>query len=333
MKSFRIFSVFCVLFSAFFVPPCVSFAAGASQPVAPCDYETLSIPAPSLAGNRVGEPGVQSVYVYLPPSYKSGVARYPVLYYFAGYHESSDIASLRKGVDLLMRRKEFIVVSINDVNVLQGSFGANSPVTGNWRDFFLKDAIPYIDSHYRTIPTAEGRIAGGFSMGGHIALRLAFEHPDVFSALYAVSPGVFDKQGLEHAMKTWDDEFLVAYGAAYAPNTDKPYPFADYPKMSGTDEDLAIRARWNKGFGDLEGLLDAYLAQPVRLKSIAIEVGSNDDYPWIPEGCEYFSGLLRRKGIVHRLIVTEHRHEFNAEIFHSGMGLFTAKYFSETQDK
>ena len=40
------------------------------------------------------------MYVYLPPSYaESGTQRYPVLYFFAGYYESSDIAYLARGVE------------------------------------------------------------------------------------------------------------------------------------------------------------------------------------------------------------------------------------------
>jgi pimeloyl-ACP methyl ester carboxylesterase len=307
-----------------------SYADG-PESIRKCEYVTLSIPAPSLAGNRTGEASEQATYVYLPPSYKDSDARYPVLYFFAGYYDSSDISCIAAAVSLVMKEREFIIVSINDVNSLHGSFGANSVVIGNWRDFFLRDAIPYIDSHFRTIPTADGRIAAGFSMGGHVALRLAFEHPEVFSALYALSPGVFDEHGLEHAMKTWDPAFLNAYGAAYAPNLSKPYPHADYPIMDGSAADMAIRAMWNKGFGELPALLDAYLSQPVRLKAVAIEVGSSDEYPWIPDGCMYFNDLLCRKGLAHTFVMTNHHHEFNAEIFRVGMGRFAAGYFSSVK--
>lgn len=226
-----------------------------------------------------------------------------------------------------MKTREFIVVSINDGNSLHGTFGANSEVIGNWREFFLKDAIPYVDSHFRTIATADGCVVAGFSMGGHVALRLAFEHPEVFSALYALSPGAFDEHGLENAMKTWDQTFLNAYGAAYSPNMNKPYPHADYPTMDGSPEDMAIRAKWNKGFGEIPELIDAYLAQPLRLKAIAIEVGSNDEYPWIPDGCIYLNDILCRKGLAHSFVMTNHRHEFDADIFKAGMGRFAANYF------
>jgi pimeloyl-ACP methyl ester carboxylesterase len=295
-----------------------------------CRYETLQVPALSLAGNKTGEATRQPVYVYLPHSYEpSGTRRYPVLYFFAGYYESSDIAYLARGVEATLRQHEFIVVSINDVNSLHGTFGANSPVTGNWRDFFLREAIPYIDAHYRTLATAEGRAVGGFSMGGHVALRLAFEHPEIFSTLYAVSPGVFDEHGLENAMKTWDQTFLNAYGAAYAPNLQKPFPHADYPSMDGSPEDLVIRARWKKGFGELPQLIDAYLAQPAQLKAIALEVGMKDEYPWIPDGCVYLNDLLRTKGLAHTFVITENRHEFDAAIFEAGMGPFIARQFSK----
>jgi pimeloyl-ACP methyl ester carboxylesterase len=324
------------LLHRFHVLPCALVAlvftlysiSGASEPAAAaCKYVTVAVPAPSLAGNLTGEAAERPVYVYLPPSYHDSEVRYPVLYFFAGYYDKSDIDFLAGVVAELMQEKEFIVVSITDGNSLHGSFGASSPVIGNWRDFFLKDAIPYIDSHFRTIATADGRIVSGASMGGHIALRLAFEHPEVFSALYALFPGVFAENGLEHAMPTWDQTFLNAYGAAYAPNMDKPYPHADYPSMDGSPEDLAIRAKWNKGFGELPQLLDAYLAQPVRLKAIAVEVGSNDEYPWIPEGCIYFNNLLCERKIAHTFLYTNGHHWMNEEVFRSGMGPFAVRYF------
>jgi hypothetical protein len=54
--------------------------------------------------------------------------------------------------------------------------------------------------------------------------------------------------------------------------------------MDGSPEDLAIRARWKQGFGNIPERLDAYLAGNARLDAIWVEVGTNDEYPWIPQG-------------------------------------------------
>jgi len=283
-------------------------------------YTSVSIPAESLKGNLTGDPCVQKAYVFLPPSYETGQERYPVLYFFAGYHMDSDIEYIREVLPSVMKQREYIVVSVNDGNSLHGSFGSNSPVTGNWNDFFLNEAIPYIDSNFRTIASAEGRAVCGFSMGGHIAIRLAFNHPETFSILYALAPGVFGEKGLENAMHTWDNEFLQAYGAAYAPNLDKPYPHADIPSMDGSTEDMAARTKWNCGFGCLPELLDRYLAGGTCLKKIYLEVGLHDEYPWILEGCVYFNDLLTSKEIAHTFVITNNGHNFSPEIFKAGMG-------------
>jgi S-formylglutathione hydrolase FrmB len=95
--------------------------------------------------------------------------------------------------------KEMIVVIVNGTNVLGGSFYVNSPVTGNWEDFVISDAIGYVDAHYRTIPVVSSRGIAGHSMGGFGALNLAMLHPDVFSATYSLSPGLFDENGLANS--------------------------------------------------------------------------------------------------------------------------------------
>ena len=46
----------------------------------------VTIPAPSLAGNLLGDPTEQPVSIYLPPSYDSSPNnRYPVLYLLHGF--------------------------------------------------------------------------------------------------------------------------------------------------------------------------------------------------------------------------------------------------------
>lgn len=293
-------------------------------------YVTVSIPSKALEGNLTGDSTEQAAYVFLPPSYASGKGRYPVLYFFAGYYENADIRWLADVLPEVMSRRDFIIVSVNDINALHGSFGANSCVTGNWGDFFVNEAVPYVDAHFRTIASAKGRAVCGFSMGGHIALRLAFGHPEIFSILYAVSPGVFDENGLGNAMPTWDQTFLDAYGAAYAPNMDKPWPHADIPSMDGSAEDQAIQAKWNRGFGCLPEMVESYLAGAACLDAVCIEVGAHDDYPWIPQGSSYLSDILSGKGIPHSFVLTENRHEFTPAIFARGMGAFVERCFAES---
>lgn len=293
-------------------------------------YKCIEIPAPSIGANMVNEAHSQNLYVFLPPSYNHDDSRrYPVLYFFIGYYMDEDIEYIRETLPEVMKEREFILVSVKDNNDMHGTFGMNSPVIGNWKDFFIQDVIPYVDEHFRTIATREARAVAGMSMGGHIALRTAFEHPELFNTMYALSPGVFDEHGLENAWNTWDQTFLNAYGAAVAPNPDKPFPHADIPTMDGSVEDMAARARWNKGFGELPKMVQEYLKQPFRVKNICIEVGTNDAYPWIPEGCVYLSKVLFDARVEHTFVLTDGGHDFYPDTFRKGMGPYVAKHLGE----
>ena len=56
-----------------------------------------------------------------------------------------------------------------------------------YSDFFLQEFMPQIDSKYRFRGGRADRAVSGISMGGYGALRLAFAHPELFSAVSAQS--------------------------------------------------------------------------------------------------------------------------------------------------
>jgi enterochelin esterase-like enzyme len=197
---------------------------------------------------------------------------------------------------------EFIVVGVNARNKLGGSFGVNSPVTGNWEDFIVKDVVEHVDSNYRTIAKPDSRGIAGWSMGGFVAINLGLKHPDLFSVVYGLAPGLFDENGLVEAMETWDSMFLTAYGAAFAPEPTKDFPHSSTPKFSNTKSDNLIRGKWENGFGNLKQKIDAYLQLQTPLKAIQIVYGDSDSYPWIPKGCKYFAELLNENNVAHELI-------------------------------
>jgi enterochelin esterase-like enzyme len=167
-----------------------------------------TIPAPALEGSLLDVPANQLVAVYLPPSYGTGDRRYPVVYFLPGFGEPVPYFArfgvfqgfvLGPSVDRLIAAgtiREMIVVIPNGVTVMGGSFYANSPVSGDWEDFIVQDLVGHVDRTYRTIPRADARGIAGHSMGGTGALHLGLRHPEVFAAIYALSPGLFDSTGL-----------------------------------------------------------------------------------------------------------------------------------------
>lgn len=268
-----------------------------------------SIESKFIAENKINEPSKKDIVVSLPPSYyKDENKRYPVVYFFHGYSEGPGaIANRQAELNSNMTKegaKEFIVIEISGENKHGGSFYVNSPVIGNWEDFVIKEVIPYVDSNYRTIASKDSRGACGFSMGGFASLNLALRNPDVFSSVYSLSPGVFDENGLKDAIKTWESfgSFKTGYGQAFCPMPEVPDLMTKYPTFDGSKEDNEVVAKWESGYGDFKGKLDAYLQEKDKLKAITVQFGTSDSYPWIPNGCTYLSKIMKEKNIAHELI-------------------------------
>jgi len=263
------------------------------------ETQSIKISAPSLSNATLAVAKHQDLYIYLPPSYSSSSKKYPVIYYLHGYGGEANqafsiIRVLEKSI-VAGTAEEAIVVGINGNNQFGGSFYANSPITGNWRDFVIKDVIGYIDHNYRTLAQANYRGIVGYSMGGYAAINIAFKHPDKFKHLFGLSPGLFDDKGLDIATKQWTNEgwsvFMKGYAAAFAFKKDSDY------WSSWDEKSPSIRQQWASGFGALPEKVKQYLAQSEQLTSLHIEYGSKDRFTWIPDGSRYLVKLLKDKGV------------------------------------
>lgn len=292
-------------------------------------YNLDTIPAPSLEGNLVDELTKRDIFVYLPPSYGDPNKRFPVVYYLPGYGDSGMIGfNLPDSMDRLIENgnvNEMIVVIASGTSRLGGSFYVNSPVTGNWEDYIVEDVVGYVDSHYRTLAQAESRGITGHSMGGFGALNIAMHRPDVFGAVYSMSPGLFDENGLAESqmfeseslirnfikfeerlstlpleearskMLSSPQQFALSYGFAFAPNPDRHPPYFDYPFTEVDGQlvrDDAVWEKWESGFGGIADEVQLYKDNFLKLKGIVVDYGNYDEYAWIPKGCVYFSEQL-----------------------------------------
>ena len=56
---------------------------------------------------------------------------------------------------------------------------------------FTTDLIQHVDSTYRTLASRDGRVVGGYSMGGYGAIRYSLAHPDLFVSSIVLSPAVY----------------------------------------------------------------------------------------------------------------------------------------------
>ena len=133
--------------------------------------------------------------VYLPAGYDAGATqhparRYPVLYFLHGLGDNEQTLFNSGGWTLLddLRNQhkmgDFLIAAPEGhrtfyINSADGSVRYN--------DFFLQEFIPQIEAKYRIVPGRAGRAIGGISMGGYGAIRFAFAHPELFSAVSAQS--------------------------------------------------------------------------------------------------------------------------------------------------
>jgi S-formylglutathione hydrolase FrmB len=288
-----------------------------------------SLESPALSANLLGDPARRAVSVYLPPQYdQQPERRFPVVYLLHGFKARNRLwtgpgqpgrgLQLQELADDLINRgvsQPLIIVMPDGANAYGGSFYLNSAVTGNWEDFICRDLVGYIDRTYRTFPQAAARGLAGHSMGGYGAFILAMRHPEIFSAVYALSPAclVF----AEHFLKLqranllavtkltsreqfpdleWRDQVIIAAGAAVAPNLKKPPWLGDFPlkEVNGAPVlDDAIWQRWLQS--DPYTLLDPLQANLARVR-LAFDMGTADRM--LPQ-CRLVHQSLDRLGIPH----------------------------------
>ena len=133
--------------------------------------------------------------VYVPSGYDESakqhpLRRYPILYFLHGLGDTEKTLFSSGGWTLIddLRNQhklgDFLIVAPEG----RHSFYINS-ADGSERygDFFLQEFMPRIQSKYRVRAGRAGRAISGISMGGYGALRFAFAHPELFSAVSAQS--------------------------------------------------------------------------------------------------------------------------------------------------
>lgn len=226
--------------------------------------EAVQVHGASLEGNLEGNNPSREVMVVLPPSYASNPTRhYPVVYYLHGFAISGrdfyDYMQVPTAVaENAAAGREFIVVVPDTLTAMGGSMYANSVTTGNFRDFIATDLVAFIDSHYRTIPTREGRGLVGHSMGGHGTWVVGMTHPGVFATLWAqsaccVSPrNETPESAARMAAVPRDGVDASGFGmraglasaVAWAPNPQNPPFFVDFPLAADGSVDQSVIARW-----------------------------------------------------------------------------------------
>jgi S-formylglutathione hydrolase FrmB len=124
------------------------------------------------------------VRILVPADYAAHTTRrYPVLYLLHGALDDYRSWTDRGAAEQITAGVPLIVVMPEGgnggwyTNWLNG--GAGGPP--EWERFHIDQLIPWLDTHYRTVPTRAGRAVAGLSMGGFGAMSYAARHSGLFA--------------------------------------------------------------------------------------------------------------------------------------------------------
>ncbi|MBT3345300.1 MAG: alpha/beta fold hydrolase [Gemmatimonadetes bacterium] len=315
--------------------PVVVLAAILSLSVLPAEGRIVeeTVHCPSLVGSLLGDAAERNISVYLPPAYDEESDRgYPVLYLLHGYGGTNrlwtgggylggemDVGPLADALIGAGQLEPMILVMPDTYSEYVGSFFASSSVVGDWEGAIVRDLVDYIDEAYRTLPSAASRGVAGHSMGGYGAMRLAMKYPDVFGAVYAMSPGFMGLVDPENSRNfhnsTWPaalgatsfssasetSKIQIAYAAVASPNPDKPPLYVDLPfEMDSSGQLHRIDAIWDLWVAQTPlAMLAQYGSSLAGMRGVAIDWGSADYYTHVVADSRAFAAALSDAGIDH----------------------------------
>ena len=292
--------------------------------------------APSLQGNRGHEDPMRRVTIYLPPGYEKSKQHYPTVYFLHGFLVDDSLMMDWNRINELMdtailsgRIQPMIFVMPNSDTKFGGSFYTNSTLTGNWTDYIAKDVVNYIDKKYRTIPDRNSRGLTGHSMGGNGALKIGMQYPNVFGAVYALSPAVLGWagdfsvnspafksmdsftneisgmqlvsgliKGEADAYKNFNIKLMADLARTYSPNEEKTFLSASMPVSYKGDSMIVnndVMKKWEANFP--VNMIESHLAALKSLIALKLDWGRNDGSITIM--CMQFSKKLEANGVKH----------------------------------
>ena len=164
------------------------------------DLEVIAaVASPQLDNER-------DLLVLLPPGYRQGTERYPVMYLNDGqnvFDEATSYAGEWRADEAAQasaaRGHPVILVAIPNMGEERLAEYAPFPAPESDRvaraeayaAFLANTVKPLIDERYRTLPTPADTAIVGSSMGGLVSLYTAFRYPGVFGFAGALSPSLW----------------------------------------------------------------------------------------------------------------------------------------------
>lgn len=291
-----------------------------------------SLTSDVLRGNALGDPTTRDLYVYLPPSYDADpTRRYPTVYVLTGFTGRGQMLlnaqpfspNLAERMDLLISRGEageMILVMPDCFTRLGGSQYINSPATGNYADYLVREIVPFVDAKFRTLPEPQRRAIVGKSSGGYGALVHGMRHPDLFGVVASHSGDCYFEYcyltDFVKAFRTikgdpasflerfWREEKhgkddvptlnIIAMSACYSPDSSAPLGYR-LPFDLQTGE--VIEEVWQRWLAhDPVRVVGEYAENLRRLKLLYFDAGTRDEFG-LDVGASILAEKLRQQAI------------------------------------
>ena len=300
----------------------------------PLTVETPVIESKALQGNYLGDPATRRLPIILPPDYETSGRRYPLIVALTGFTGRglmllNDDAWQPNLVERLERLyaegMPHAIFALPDCFTRYGgSQYINSEATGRYEDYVIEEIIPYVDAHYRTIASPEGRGVFGKSSGGYGSMILGMRHPEVFGALACHSgdmyfdlcygrdfPGTCNAINKAGGVEAWWEKFagqtkkdpsyfealnILAMAACYSPDPNAPLRIGLPMDLYTCERIPDVWRRWLDW--DPVELLDRHGESLRGMRLVYIDCGSRDQY-MLHFGARLMAQRLTARGIAY----------------------------------
>ncbi len=171
-------------------------------------YSLSDIPHGHVQQVLFPSPSTESVrraFVYTPPGYhEDAQTRYPVLYLQHGWGEDETAWSNQGRANLIMdhliaekRVKPFLIVMTYGMTNDTRMGGIRNFKIDAFETVLIKELIPYVDTHFRTLSDQPNRAMAGLSMGGMETKLITLRNLDKFSHIGLFSGGLITPEDVE----------------------------------------------------------------------------------------------------------------------------------------
>ena len=166
--------------------------------------EYITIESEALKDNRLHDPHVRQLAVYLPPGYNDAQNKksyYPSLYLLSSHGRTSHYylswqqwdENIQERLNRLISSHAMppVIVVMPDCWTRVGGSQFLDSAIGNYATYLTEEIIPTVDKTFRTQSQREHRGVFGHSSGGYGALVHAMQNPDLFGGVASRAPDLY----------------------------------------------------------------------------------------------------------------------------------------------